>query len=183
MVTCFGPCGCSCDQSFDAFHHLTASELLSPPTLTEMLEATVGWYHDQNPFSQENDLGAWEVLEMRLQNTSGIYVLWNQAGFCSEHQLEHMQATYVGKAGSNVTSRLLRHRVEMTVSDLQVVSFGNGDEFQFSLATYVSVWRCSNRMAKYLEQALLDLYDFPLNASENGGTTRLCHHVRPGAWN
>ena len=51
------------------------------------------------------------------------------------------------------------------------------------LATCVSIWPCSNRVAKYTEQLLLDLYCFPLNKVENYGTCRLCHHVGPAAWN
>jgi hypothetical protein len=39
---------------------------------------------------------------------------------------------------------------------------------------YYSFYPCENRIAKYLEQLLLDTYDFPLNKSENRGNKKLC---------
>lgn len=139
-------------------------------TLREILEDRVVWYHDQTDGSADNGFDQWEVIGWSLKWTSGVYVLWRQADYCGTHEREHMQALYVGKSGSNVERRLVKHRVEKSVSDTD-------------LATYVSIWPCSNRIAKYIEQLMLDIYDFPLNGDEDNGTRRLCHHVRPAAWN
>lgn len=169
-VTCFEECGCVCNEGFEAFDSAIASEMASHLKLREVLEHRVVWYHDQTVELEDDGFGRFEVRSWGLSETSGVYVLWRQAGYCTLHECEHMQAFYVGKAGRNVESRLMIHRDEKSVSDTV-------------LATYVSIWPCANRLAKYIEQLLLDLYDFPLNTSENHGTRRLCHDVGPGSWN
>ncbi|WP_156389439.1 hypothetical protein [Brevundimonas sp. Root1423] len=42
---------------------------------------------------------------------------------------------------------------------------------------YVTHLILPNRIAKYVEQLLLDLYDFPYNKRENYGSKRLCTHL------
>lgn len=169
-MPCFDDCGCTCNQGFAAFDREISSEMGSRLTLEEILEHQAVWYHDGTVELKDDGFGRWEVRSWGLKETSGVYILWRQADYCAMHEREHMQAFYVGKAGGSIESRLVVHRTEKLVSDTM-------------LATYVSIWPCSNRAAKYIEQLLLDLYDFPLNKAENYGTGRLCHHVVPGAWN
>jgi hypothetical protein len=47
-------------------------------------------------------------------------------------------------------------------------------ETSAEMLIYYSFYACENRIAKYLEQLLLDIYDFPLNRSENKGKEMLC---------
>lgn len=104
-------------------------------TLTEILEHRVDWHHD-NMVALENDgFGPWEVSSMGLEATGGIYILWRQAGYCGDHEREHMQAFCVGNADRNIQSRLAKHRVEQAASNT-------------ILTTYVSIWPCTNRAAK-----------------------------------
>jgi hypothetical protein len=42
---------------------------------------------------------------------------------------------------------------------------------------YVTHVELCNRVAKYIEQLFLDLFDFPYNKRENPGTRKLCAHL------
>jgi hypothetical protein len=143
-MPCFDECGCTCDEGYQTFDREIASELGSHLTLNEIIEDRVIWYHDKTPTLENDGFGRWEVTSEGLQTTGGIYVRWRQADFCEHHGREHMQAMYVGKAGKSIDSRLGVHRLKKKVTDSE-------------LATYVSIWPCSNRAAKYIEQMLLDL--------------------------
>ncbi|TAJ46509.1 MAG: hypothetical protein EPO52_15990 [Herbiconiux sp.] len=110
-----------------------------------------------------------DIQSLNLRGVSGLYILWRQMDYCAVHDAEHLTAEYVGKAGSSMPARLLRHQREKAINEVPT--------------TEVSIWRSSNRIAKYLEQALLDHFYFPQNRVENVGTRRLCHHIPPAAWN
>jgi hypothetical protein len=72
----------------------------------------------------------------------------------------HMRALYVGKG--RIGTRLRDHWKRKDFSEALLVYF-----------TYVEL---SNRMSKYLEQLLLDVYDLPFNKSENPGIGIFCAH-------
>lgn len=62
------------------------------------------------------------------------------------------QAIYVGKG--HIKKRVRRHMEKFLAEEGTI---------------YVTFYRCSNRIAKYLEQLCLDHYLFPLNIAENFG--------------
>ena len=49
-------------------------------------------------------------------------------------------------------------------------------DFSEELFVYFTYVEMSNRLSKYFEQVLLDLYHFPLNKSENTGCKVLYQH-------
>ncbi|HCP82406.1 MAG TPA: hypothetical protein DIT67_12810 [Octadecabacter sp.] len=69
-----------------------------------------------------------------------------------------MQALYVGKGDAN---KRLRHHWKTKNTEEQML-------------IYFTFFPCENRKAKYIELLLLDIYDLPLNKSENSGTATLC---------
>jgi hypothetical protein len=70
-------------------------------------------------------------------------------------------ALYVGKG--RVKKRIFEHAKNKGFTEGRIVYF-----------TFVNI---SNRKAKYVEQLLLDLYDFPLNKSENRGSESFCAYI------
>lgn len=75
----------------------------------------------------------------------------------------HMRSLYVGKG--NFLRRLISNwKTKPTHNEMLV---------------YVTHVPLSNRVAKYIEQLLLDIFDFPYNKAENPGTRRLCAHLSP----
>lgn len=165
-MACFEECGCICynwaaDVEFD---QAIAAETRMNLTLRRLVETHAGWYSDGEQERANND-----VSRLGLRNVPGVYIIWRQADYCSEHDAEHLRAFYVGKAGSSIEARLKVHQMNKQVNKI--------------LMTEVSIWQGPNRLAKYLEQLLLDLYFFPLNGHEMRGTRLLCHHISPAGWN
>lgn len=165
-MTCFEDCECTCyDWNQDSpFNRAIESETRLDITLRRLLGSHVGWYHDGQGRRANGDINS-----MALKNVSGVYILWQQDGYCSEHDAEHLRAYYVGRSGSSIATRLKRHQTSKQVNEV--------------LTTEVSVWQGPSRLAKYLEQLLLDLYRFPLNGNEMRGMHALCHHISPASWN
>lgn len=165
-MACFDSCGCTCFDGARSgeFDRAVKRELRTGPRLADIVRSHVGWYLDG-----EEGLATRDVDALGLRGVSGVYILWRQADYCNMHDAEHLMAEYVGKAGRSVPTRLVRHQREKPI---------NG-----ALTTEISLWKCSNRIAKYLEQALLDHFHFPQNRSEMIGSRRLCHHVPPADWN
>ncbi|MDR7251906.1 hypothetical protein J2X46_000882 [Nocardioides sp. BE266] len=165
-MACFEECGCTCyewpgDAVFDsAIERETRINI----TLRGLVETHPGWYSEGADGIANND-----VTWIGLRNVPGVYVLWQQADYCSEHNADHLRAFYVGKAGKNIEARLKVHQGKKQINDI--------------LSTQVSIWQGPNRLAKYIEQLLLDSFSFPLNGYETGGTLPLCHHILPAAWN
>ncbi len=87
-----------------------------------------------------------------------MYILWHKDDYCPSHEMFHMKALYVGKG--NQATRLRAHWKTRNFSEEMLV--------------YFSFYPTTNRIAKYIEQLLLDTYQVPHNAAENVGTARLC---------
>jgi hypothetical protein len=71
-----------------------------------------------------------------------------------------MKSLYVGKGA--FARRFIAHWREKSLVEEMLV--------------YWTFTPMPNRQAKYYEQLLLDLFDFPLNSSENSGEQTLCAH-------
>lgn len=165
-MACFEECGCTCyewtgDAAFDS---AVATETKIDITLRDLIETHPGWYSDGPEGIANND-----VTWIGLKNVPGVYILWHQTDYCSEHEAEHLRAFYVGKAGKDMEARLKVHQAKKQINEV--------------LTTEVSVWQGPNRLAKYIEQLLLDSFIFPLNGYEMTGTLLLCHHISPADWN
>lgn len=106
---------------------------------------------------------------MGLDRVSGVYVIWMLDDYCEEHRKEVYRTIYVGKAGLSVQSRLFRHQAKKGLV---------GD----ALNPHVTVRETSNRVAKYVEQVLLDLFDFDGNTTENCGTRPLLVALPLSEW-
>lgn len=150
---CFTNCDCTCGFHDNTFDEIIRRETKFPLRLADILDSPLGWYTDKSV--DDSRLEGWS-----LQNKSGLYLLWDKDEWCVTHERFHMRARYVGKGG--LAQRLRTHWAKKDTSDAFLVFF-----------SFISL---ENRVAKYVEQLLLDIYQFPLNASENSGKAKLCSH-------
>lgn len=153
MATCFEDCSCECNQVESAFDEIVRAELAEKVTLDHLTRCNIGWFSDQS-------LGDSGLSDWSLTVNTGLYILWHKDGFCDNHGLYHMRALYVGKG--HIGRRLSSHMSLKDFADEMLIYF-----------TYVKL---PNRMAKYFEQLLLDVFDLPFNKNENRGRRRLCRH-------
>jgi len=150
-VACYENCECTCTQPTTSFDEIVRSETRFFTTLRDVAESAIGWFQDRT-LGEDNFLREWGL------NDSGVYVIWHKDAYCAEHERFHMRALYVGKG--DFYGRLNAH--------------WKNKDFSTELLLYFTMLRLPNRQAKYVEQLLLDLYEFPYNVAENPGTARLC---------
>ena len=155
-MPCFETCNCECDQpsvGHTQFNKTLASELRLEINLHTLCHSNIGWFLDKS--QTDHHLGDWG-----LQGKSGIYLLWHKDDYCDQHDAFHMRCMYVGKG--SIGRRFVAHYLKKDFSEEAIV--------------YWSYFPTSNRVAKYLEQLLLDTFSLPLNRAENIGKERLCSH-------
>ncbi|UOE86755.1 hypothetical protein [Vibrio splendidus] len=85
----------------------------------------------------------------------GIYMIWEVVENISHQNSYKLECVYVGKG--HVEDRMLVHNGKMS---------SNQCDF------FISFYQCKNRIAKYLEQLILDLYPVRLNKAENTAKTK-----------
>ena len=151
-TACFDTCDCACGAIDPEFDQIAARELAAPVRLRDLSRSGIGWYASRT--LGDHHLGSWPPGE-------GLYMLWHKDGYCPAHDLFHMRALYVGKG--QFLRRLAAHWRTKPMEEEQLI--------------YVTHLVLPNRIAKYIEQLLLDLYDFPYNKIENPGAKRLCAHL------
>lgn len=105
--------------------------------------------------SIEHALETNEILSS-FEQKMGIYHLWIDQEYCSDHFDHKMLCIYVGKG-----------YVKKRVKDHLSKKFSEDKEIDETI--YVSFFECENRIAKYLEQLFLDIYKLHLNEAENRG--------------
>lgn len=154
---CFEHCGCSCTATFEAFDHIAERELRDVIKLNDIIRQNIGWYSDRS--IDDSYIGEWG-----LHGLSGLYFLWHKDAYCAVHEKFHMRALYVGKG--SIAKRLKSHWENKPTADAMLVYF-----------TYAVL---PNRLAKYVEQLVLDCYDIPYNSVENRGTMTLCAYFDQG---
>jgi len=92
-----------------------------------------------------------------LKNRKGMYQLWvGESGYCDTHNVFPMRCVYTGKG--KVLKRAKEHIEEKWLAESNF---------------YISFYDCENRIAKYLEQAFLDIYKCDMNKHENPGKEEL----------
>lgn len=153
MTKCFENCDCQCGHTDNEFNFIATHELANPISIKSIVKTNIGWFSDQSICNHHID-------EWGLDNVEGVYILWHKNDYCADHELFHMKALYVGKG--NIGIRLRDHWKRKDFSD--------------ELLIYFTYFVMPNRLAKYVEQLLLDVYDFPLNKTENSGKKSLCEH-------
>nr|WP_299496499.1 hypothetical protein [uncultured Rhizobium sp.] len=126
---------------------------MNAPKLNDLCRQNIGWYLDKTT-------GDSIIEEWSLGSKAGLYFLWHKEDYCAQHERYHMTALYVGKG--LVSRRFANHWISKDTSKQELI--------------YFSFVPMANRIAKYIEQLLLDIYKFPLNKAENTGTKRLCAH-------
>ena len=153
MEHCFDGCSCRCDQTHEEVDKIAKSELADPIPLQEITRTNIGWFGDRSICDHH-------ISEWGLDRREGLYILWHKSDYCAVHDRFHMAALYVGKG--NIGIRLRDHWKNKDFSD--------------ELLIYVTYAELPNRLSKYYEQLLLDIYDFPFNKAENSGIRSLCEH-------
>jgi len=150
---CFAECDCCCDTHLDSFDKAILKETRLEVTLQDVTHSNISWYIDRSM----DDSGLKSLL---IDDSFGVYILWHKNDYCNEHERFHMKALYAGKGPPK--RRLTHHWATKNTADEMLI--------------YFTFYACSNRVSKYIEQLLLDIYDFPMNKSENSGTATLCAH-------
>ncbi len=154
---CFSECDCSCRDQLGAFNKTVFEETKIEVTLQELTHSNISWYTDRSM----DDSG---LSGMLINEPYGVYILWHKNDYCNVHDRFHMKALYAGKG--NPKRRLTHHWETKNTADEMLI--------------YFSFFPCRNRISKYLEQLLLDTYDFPMNRSENKGKLTLCAYFSQG---
>lgn len=127
-------------------------ELSLPIVFREIIHSNIGWYVDRN-------YGSPHMIEEWFNgNEEGLYFLWYKDDYCATHGLFHFKCLYVGKGSA--AKRIAAHWSHKELDTEGVV--------------YFTFFRCENRIAKYLEQLILDIYDVPFNKNEKKGKKKLC---------
>ena len=151
QTACFDICDCTCGTTDPEFDSVAAREMAVPVRLFDLCRSGIGWYSSRT--LGDHHLDGWPPGK-------GLYMLWHKDAYCPAHGLFHMRALYVGKG--RFLRRLVDHWRTKPMEDEQLI--------------YITHLALPNRIAKYVEQLLLDLYDFPYNTRENGGSGKLCAH-------
>ena len=137
---------CNCNKIDSEFDHILKTELILDIDLKTICHSNIGWFIDKT-ISNDSLLKEWNE-----KNPIGIYFLWEKE-YCDIHHLYPMRCLYIGKG--EIFKRLENHF--------------NTKDFSNEELVYFSYFICKNRIAKYLEQLFLDLYNVPFNKSENKG--------------
>ena len=137
---------CNCNKIDNEFDQILKSELTLDIDLKTICHSNIGWFIDKT-ISDDSLLKEWNE-----KNSIGIYFLWEKE-YCDIHHLYPMRCLYIGKG--DIFKRLENHFNTKDFSNEQLI--------------YFSYFVCENRIAKYLEQLFLDLYNVPFNKSENKG--------------
>jgi hypothetical protein len=133
---------------------LRRSEVVRKETIFDLCHSNIGWYTDSSICDEH-------LLEQWIANDAfGVYVLWHKDDYCEVHEQFHMRALYVGKG--QIGRRLLSH--------------WKNKDFSEEMLVYWTFLELPNRLAKYYEQLMLDVYKTPLNVAEVTGKLTLCAH-------
>ncbi len=154
QLSCFDKCDCACNIVNAVFDQIASTELALPIRLYEICRTNICWYLDRT-------LVEGDEFEKRVPNEDGLYILWHKDDYCPRHEKFHMRALYVGKG--RIRKRVINHWKHKPTKEEMLI--------------YVTYSPMKNRLAKYIEQLMLDVYNFPLNTSENPGTLKLCAHL------
>jgi hypothetical protein len=153
MSRCYTECECSCGNTPETFDKISASELVLHISLKDLTHSNIGWFSDKS-------IGDHLINEWNLEQKEGIYIIWHKNDYCAKHEMYHMRALYVGKG--IIGTRLRSH--------------WKNKDFSEELILYFTFFEMKNRVSKYIEQLLLDIFDFPFNKVENTGKEKLCVH-------
>jgi hypothetical protein len=145
-----------CQNPAYEFDRLASQELKNPPTAEEIISHSE--FCAFVPLDEAMQLGNLTHKDYLkgLNSKVGLYQMWINHENCTDHDTYTMLCVYVGKGMAE--SRMLQHIKN---------KWPNVTEL------YVTFYECSNRMAKYLEQLFMDIYNFHLNDNENPGIEQL----------
>ncbi|BFP41168.1 hypothetical protein FGF1_20130 [Flavobacteriaceae bacterium GF1] len=155
MGDCFPDvCDCTCNQPYNEFESIISKEISFPFSFDELCHSNIGWFTDEK-ICNDHHLNDWIDA-----SCYGIYLLWHKDDYCATHNMFHMKGLYVGKG--NIKNRIISHFKKKDFSNEMIVYF-----------TFIEM---INRRAKFLEQLLLDHFNFPFNKNENNGKKKLCSY-------
>jgi hypothetical protein len=156
MASCYdGSFPCQ-DPTYPGFDKIAGEELLKPPSANEIAnQSEFCTFVPLDEAISAGDLTQKDFLK-GLSGKSGLYQLWIDYENCTDHNTYTMLCVYVGKGLAEV--RITSHIK---------------NKWPEGVNLYVTFYECPNRLAKYLEQLLLDTYSFYLNSNENTGSAHL----------
>ncbi|MDH5897698.1 hypothetical protein ACED66_14535 [Vibrio splendidus] len=141
-------------KGYSDFDAISSKELSEPISVNEIVSHGIFFptykylkeFTENKKFIRENPVN--------LLDKMGVYLLWEEYCVDSEGR-KLLECVYVGKGWADErVNEHLREKIE-------------------SSKTFVTFYECLNRLAKYLEQLFLDLYDFEINKAEKSGSKTL----------
>lgn len=143
---------CECESlKHDRFDSVSNKELCENIAVHDVFNSSYCVMISVEHIDEKEGLTAHETLA-DLKGKMGVYGLWAHQTDCYEHDMHRMVCLYVGKGWA--LGRIKGHIF---------------DKWPGTQLLYVTFYECENRIAKYIEQLLLDSYGFPLNSEENSG--------------
>lgn len=143
---------CECEKlQHERFDNISNQELCQKITIQDVFNESYCVMVPIGHIDEKEHLSIHEVL-IDLKGKVGVYGLWLNHTYCYEHDMHRMFCLYTGKGSA--LGRVKKHIQEKWPEDELL---------------YVTFYECKNRIAKYIEQLLLDSYNFPINSAENKG--------------
>jgi len=106
-----------------------------------------------------------------LNKKAGVYTVWEPVDKCSYCDKLKLKLIYAGKAGETTKAGALGRLKSHLKS-----KFSNHEEI------HIVFFPCINRIAKYYEQAILDVYNTKFNEQENPGTDTMYIFIKNDTW-
>lgn len=141
---------CECENLNHAkFDAISSEELGIDLKINDIVNESYCVMVSIKDIDESSGLSLHETL-VDLKSRMGVYALWIDHTYCYEHDMHRMLCLYVGKGYA--LGRIKSHIK---------------DKWPETQLLYITFYECKNRIAKYAEQLMLDIYDFPLNKDEN----------------
>ncbi|PRC94316.1 hypothetical protein [Solimicrobium silvestre] len=139
-------------NNYAFFDDVCANELINAVTVDQIINLSKFCTSIPLDFIENDptDVLKFNKLLTRAKDKVGVYHLWVENSRCSDHKIYSMLCVYVGKG--DILDRVKEHTKE---------------KYENQGLLHLSFYECENRIAKYLEQLFLDIYDFPMNHKEN----------------
>lgn len=144
------------DPDYEDFDKIARDELSTPISADVLVNQSD--FCMRMPIDQEAIIGDMDfrLYLKTLEGLSGLYHLWIDHEYCSDHDSYTMSCAYVGKGPPRI--RITSHIKNKWTAGAQL---------------FVTFTAMTNRLSKYYEQLFLDVYNFDLNVSEKSGTKEL----------
>ncbi|MHA2774828.1 hypothetical protein ACXZ7F_26595 [Vibrio harveyi] len=140
---------------YEKFDKIIENELINPITLSEIVNDSHCVNSMINVRGEDENFPLGNIYS-GLKGKFGVYAFWTYRSDFENGNEQMFKCQYIGKG---YIDRRLKDNLEKKWKDMQ--------------SMYFTFFECKNRLAKYIEQLILDCYDIPYNKAENPGEGEL----------